>query len=109
MKPSFAFVRSPVWDKAAPDVRDGFHGLVEIIGDRVAEHDRHGREHVADGPRRELVRLAMEDDDIAHVGWPHGGECDPPDQRYDVLAQPDLAGCRVLGPLRDDVELLLDP
>jgi Asp-tRNA(Asn)/Glu-tRNA(Gln) amidotransferase A subunit family amidase len=37
VKPSFAFVRSPVWDKAEPDVRDGFHELVEIIGDRVAE------------------------------------------------------------------------
>lgn len=27
------------------------------IGDRIAEHDRHRREHVADGPRRELGQV----------------------------------------------------
>ncbi len=39
VKPSFALVRSPVWDKAGDDVRQGFEELAETLGDRVAEID----------------------------------------------------------------------
>ncbi|MEP6654010.1 MAG: hypothetical protein ABJA82_11655 [Myxococcales bacterium] len=60
----------------------------QLIRHRVPEHDRHRGEDVTDGPRRELVRLAMEDNDIPHVGWPHGSELKITDQRHDVLAQP---------------------
>jgi Asp-tRNA(Asn)/Glu-tRNA(Gln) amidotransferase A subunit family amidase len=37
--PSLAFVRSPVWEKAEEDVREGFRELVEAVGDRVDEVD----------------------------------------------------------------------
>jgi Asp-tRNA(Asn)/Glu-tRNA(Gln) amidotransferase A subunit family amidase len=37
VKPSLALVRSPVWDKADPDVREGFAELAETLGDRVNE------------------------------------------------------------------------
>lgn len=39
VKPSLAFVRTPVWDKADDDVREGFHELVETLGERVVEVD----------------------------------------------------------------------
>jgi Asp-tRNA(Asn)/Glu-tRNA(Gln) amidotransferase A subunit family amidase len=37
VKPSFALVRSPVWDKAEDDVREGFRELQEALGDRIVE------------------------------------------------------------------------
>jgi Asp-tRNA(Asn)/Glu-tRNA(Gln) amidotransferase A subunit family amidase len=37
VKPSFAFVRSPVWSKAEEDVRAGLEELRETLGDRVVE------------------------------------------------------------------------
>jgi Asp-tRNA(Asn)/Glu-tRNA(Gln) amidotransferase A subunit family amidase len=37
VKPSFALVRSPVWDKAEDDVREGFRELQEALGDRIIE------------------------------------------------------------------------
>ena len=39
VKPSFAFVRTPVWDKAEEDVREGFRELCDTLGDRVVEID----------------------------------------------------------------------
>lgn len=35
VKPSFALVRSPVWDKAEPDVRGGFDEIAEALGNRI--------------------------------------------------------------------------
>jgi len=35
--PKLAFIRTPVWDQAEDDVRDGFEELVEHFGDRVVE------------------------------------------------------------------------
>ena len=37
VKPSFALVRSPVWEKAEDDVREGFRELAEALGDRIVE------------------------------------------------------------------------
>ena len=37
VKPSFALVRSPVWEKAEEDVREGFRELAETIGERMVE------------------------------------------------------------------------
>jgi Asp-tRNA(Asn)/Glu-tRNA(Gln) amidotransferase A subunit family amidase len=37
VKPSFALVRSPVWERAEPDVRDGFAELAEALPERIAE------------------------------------------------------------------------
>ena len=37
VKPSFALVRSPVWEKAEEDVREGFRELHEALGDRMVE------------------------------------------------------------------------
>jgi Asp-tRNA(Asn)/Glu-tRNA(Gln) amidotransferase A subunit family amidase len=37
VKPSFALVRSPAWEKAEEDVREGFRELQEALGDRVVE------------------------------------------------------------------------
>ena len=37
VKPSFALVRSPVWEKAEDDVREGFAELAEALGDRIDE------------------------------------------------------------------------
>jgi Asp-tRNA(Asn)/Glu-tRNA(Gln) amidotransferase A subunit family amidase len=39
VRPSFAFVRSPVWDKAEDDVREGFRELSETLGDCIDELD----------------------------------------------------------------------
>jgi len=39
VKPSFALVRSPVWDKAGDDVRQGFAELAETLGDRATDID----------------------------------------------------------------------
>jgi Asp-tRNA(Asn)/Glu-tRNA(Gln) amidotransferase A subunit family amidase len=36
-KPRFAFVRSPVWDRAQAEVREGFAELAEALGDRAEE------------------------------------------------------------------------
>jgi Asp-tRNA(Asn)/Glu-tRNA(Gln) amidotransferase A subunit family amidase len=35
LPPRFAFMRTPVWDKASADCREAFEGLVEHLGDRV--------------------------------------------------------------------------
>jgi Asp-tRNA(Asn)/Glu-tRNA(Gln) amidotransferase A subunit family amidase len=35
VRPALALVRSPVWKKAQPEVREGFDELAEAIGDRV--------------------------------------------------------------------------
>jgi Asp-tRNA(Asn)/Glu-tRNA(Gln) amidotransferase A subunit family amidase len=37
VKPSFALVRSPVWDRAEEEVREGFGELAEALGDRIGE------------------------------------------------------------------------
>src|SRR3990170_4554455 len=37
LPPRFAFVRSPVWDKAEPSTREAFEELVEALGEAVAE------------------------------------------------------------------------
>ena len=37
LTPRLAFVRSPVWDRAEPVMRDAMAELVEALGDRVAE------------------------------------------------------------------------
>jgi Asp-tRNA(Asn)/Glu-tRNA(Gln) amidotransferase A subunit family amidase len=37
VKPSVALVRSPVWDKAGDDVRQGFAELAEALGDRIVD------------------------------------------------------------------------
>ncbi len=39
VKPSFAFVRTPVWQKAEEDVREGLRELAETLGDRIQEVD----------------------------------------------------------------------
>jgi Asp-tRNA(Asn)/Glu-tRNA(Gln) amidotransferase A subunit family amidase len=39
VKPSFALIRSPVWDKAHDDVKAGFDELAEALGDRVVTID----------------------------------------------------------------------
>jgi Asp-tRNA(Asn)/Glu-tRNA(Gln) amidotransferase A subunit family amidase len=39
LPPRFAFVRSPVWDKAEEEVRGGFAELVEALGDCIEEVD----------------------------------------------------------------------
>ena len=35
LPPKFAFVPTPMWDQAAPDVQAGFAELAELLGDRV--------------------------------------------------------------------------
>jgi Asp-tRNA(Asn)/Glu-tRNA(Gln) amidotransferase A subunit family amidase len=35
VQPTLAFVRSPVWDKAGEEVREGFSELAEVLGDRM--------------------------------------------------------------------------
>jgi Asp-tRNA(Asn)/Glu-tRNA(Gln) amidotransferase A subunit family amidase len=37
LPPSFAFVRTPVWERAQPDTREAFSELLETLGDRVEE------------------------------------------------------------------------
>jgi Asp-tRNA(Asn)/Glu-tRNA(Gln) amidotransferase A subunit family amidase len=37
VKPSFVLVRSPVWERAEEEVRDGFAELAEALGDRIGE------------------------------------------------------------------------
>jgi Asp-tRNA(Asn)/Glu-tRNA(Gln) amidotransferase A subunit family amidase len=37
LPPRFAFVRSPVWDKADPVTREAFAELVEVLGERAGE------------------------------------------------------------------------
>ncbi len=37
LPPRFAFVRTPLWDRAAPDTRAAFAELTEHLGDRVEE------------------------------------------------------------------------
>jgi Asp-tRNA(Asn)/Glu-tRNA(Gln) amidotransferase A subunit family amidase len=39
VKPTFALVRSPVWDKADPDVHEGLEELAEALGDRITTVD----------------------------------------------------------------------
>lgn len=42
LPPRFAFVRSPVWDRAEPVTREAFAALVEALGDAVTEVELSG-------------------------------------------------------------------
>lgn len=39
VKPDFAFVRSPAWDKAAPETKAGFQELASVLGERCKAMD----------------------------------------------------------------------
>jgi Asp-tRNA(Asn)/Glu-tRNA(Gln) amidotransferase A subunit family amidase len=61
LDPRFAFVRTPVWDKADPDTREAFEELANELGDACFTHDL--PEHYAEAwPAHRAVMAA----DMAH-------------------------------------------
>jgi Asp-tRNA(Asn)/Glu-tRNA(Gln) amidotransferase A subunit family amidase len=61
LDPRFAFVRTPVWDKADPDTREAFEALAKELGDACFTHDL--PEHYAEAwPAHRAVMAA----DLAH-------------------------------------------
>lgn len=59
LPPRFAFVRSPVWDRAEPATREAFAELVEALGDQVGEVELGGSAASAVGWQKTIMEVEM--------------------------------------------------